>query len=285
MKKPAGFLGLVLLMICCFLIRGKVSKTPKRLEAPRKEVLEKSSMREKETGQVKLTIVYDNNLYDERLGTGWGFGCLVEAFGKNILFDTGADSPTLLANMETLGIDPKEIDILVLSHIHGDHVGGIWGVLEANSKVTVFLPQSFPASFKEKIKSYGADFVDIFGPTEIGSAVFSTGELGEGIEEQSLVVKTKRGLVIITGCAHPGVVNIVKKAKELFGEKIYLVLGGFHLGGVSDSEILGIIKDLKALGVQKSAPCHCSGDRARELFGKEFGDNYLEVGVGKEIRL
>jgi len=232
-----------------------------------------------------ITIVYDNNEYDKNLKTAWGFSCLVELENKNILFDTGGDSPTLLSNMEKLKIDPKKFDMIVLSHIHGDHTGGLTGVLEINPDVTVYVPKSFSNSFKDEIKSYGATFVEVSGPTKILDGVYTTGELGTWIKEQSMIIKTDKGLVVITGCAHPGIVNIVRKAKEITKEDIYLVTGGFHLGSASDADLTQIINAFRELGVKKVGPCHCSGDRCRELFEEEYKDDFIEVGVGKIIKI
>lgn len=241
------------------------------------------------TGLVKLELnlitVYDNYQYEPSLKTGWGFACLIKFKDENILFDTGADSPTLLYNLGKLGIDPKEIKTIFLSHIHQDHVGGLFGVLERNAGVEVFLPASFPRDFKEKIKSYGAKVIEISKPTKIADGLYSTGEMGILLKEQSLIVKTEKGLVIITGCAHPGIVNILKKAKEIHPEEIYLVLGGFHLNAASDSGLKSIVKSFKELGVKKAAPCHCSGDRCRELFRQEYNKDFIENGVGRIINL
>lgn len=288
MKKPTLFLGVILVVGICYLFmqtRNLKTSQEKILEKPEEEPSEEIPVEKETIPEIKLTIVYDNNIYDNRLRTGWGFGCLVETGDKNILFDTGADAETLLSNMEILEIDPKSIDIIVLSHIHGDHVGGLFGVLERNSEVEVFLPSSFPQSFKDRVKSFGAMVVEVSGSTQITDGVLTTGEMGTLIKEQALVLKTEEGLIIITGCAHPGVVNIVKKAKEIIGEEVFLVLGGFHLSGASDSELRSIIKDFRVFRVQKAAPCHCSGDRCRELFKKEYRDDYIEVGVGKIIEL
>jgi 7,8-dihydropterin-6-yl-methyl-4-(beta-D-ribofuranosyl)aminobenzene 5'-phosphate synthase len=120
---------------------------------------------------------------------------------------------------------------------------------------------------------------------EICQFVYSTGELGDGIKEQSLVIETAQGLVVITGCAHPGVVNIVRQAKELAGGEVYLVLGGFHLGNTSTAEITGIIEDFQQLGVQKAAPCHCSGDVARRLFDEAYGEDFNPAGVGSRLEV
>lgn len=242
----------------------------------------------KENGErqkmVKVTVVYDNHEFDERLRTGFGFSCVVETADKRILFDTGGDSPTLLHNMEELGIDPREIDIIVLSHIHGDHVGGLMGALGARPGVRVYVPKSFPDGFKDEMKAHGAFPVEVSNPVEISNGVYTTGELGTWIKEQSLIVKTKRGLVVITGCAHPGIVNVVRRAKEVVEGEVCLV-GGFHLSGASDGEVQNMIKSLKELGVKKVAPCHCTGDRAIKVFEREYGNNFIRTGVGRTIEI
>jgi 7,8-dihydropterin-6-yl-methyl-4-(beta-D-ribofuranosyl)aminobenzene 5'-phosphate synthase len=240
-------------------------------------------MNDKTMKNTEITIIYDNYEYDNKLSTGWCFSCLIR--DKNILFDTGCDSSILLDNMKNLGISPKEIDSIVLSHIHGDHTGGLTGVLEINPNVTVYVPQSFPVSFKDEIKSYGSNVMDISDPTKICNGVYSTGEMGTWIKEQALMLRTEKGLVIITGCAHPGVVDMIKRAKEVTKESIYLVIGGFHLGGASDADLMQIINAFRELGVKKVGPCHCSGNRCRELFEEEYGDDFVEVGVGKIIEV
>lgn len=234
---------------------------------------------------VTIAVTYDNNPYDDRLRTAWGFSCLVRLPELTILFDTGGDSSILLHNMEQLQIDPKEIDIVVLSHIHGDHVGGLGGILSQNSDVVVYLPASFPQSLKEDVRRYGAEVQEVDEPRELFDGVYTTGELDGGIREQSLIVKTDEGLVIITGCAHPGVVNIVRKARELAGDKVYLLIGGFHLGGASAAEVESIIDSFQQMRVERVAPCHCSGDRARTLFREHYGEGYIECGAGRRIAL
>ena len=191
---------------------------------------------------ISITTVYDNYQVDPKLTTSWGFGCVIRTPKKAILFDTGGDSSVLLSNMEKMNIDPKDIDVVVISHIHGDHVGGLNGFLERNGKVKVYIPASFPDSWKKKIKSFGTTYEDVKDSVQISGGVYTTGEMGTWIKEQSLVLNTKEGLIVITGCAHPGVVNIAKKAKQILADKnIYLVMGGFHLGSASDSKLRSII--------------------------------------------
>ena len=233
--------------------------------------------------EVTITIVYDNNEYDNRLTTAWGFSCMVKLPEETILFDTGGDGIILLSNMAKLGIKPGEIDTMVLSHVHGDHTGGLNEFLEQNSQITVYMPLSFPQRMKQNVESYGANVMELHEPQELLEGVFTTGELDGGVREQSLLVRTSKGLVVITGCAHPGILNIVKRAKEITGGNIYLVTGGFHLAGASLSQINYIAESVRKLGVEKVAPCHCTGDKARKVFKDHFGENYIESGVGKEI--
>ena len=232
---------------------------------------------------ITVTVLYDNNPYRMDVAAGWGFSCVLKGPEKAILFDTGGNGTLLLGNMRALGIQPTEIGIIVLSHIHGDHVGGLFSFLRENSKVTAYLPQSFPMDFKEKIRSYGTEVVEINKAAGICRNVYSTGELGVYLEEQALIVNTDGGLIIITGCAHPGIVNVVEKAKEVISKEVLLVSGGFHLLGNSEYEIQEVASRLKALGVEYVGPCHCSGDPARALFKKEWGRSFLDVGVGRVI--
>jgi 7,8-dihydropterin-6-yl-methyl-4-(beta-D-ribofuranosyl)aminobenzene 5'-phosphate synthase len=232
-----------------------------------------------------ITVVYDNYPYKKGLKTAWGFSCLVRGWDKTILFDTGGNGHLLLANMEELDIDPQEIEMVVLSHIHGDHVGGLAPLLQRHHKVTVVIPPSFPTDFKAEIRRFGSLVQEAEGFTEICRDVYSTGEMGTRIKEQSLVLRTAQGLIVITGCAHPGVVQIAEATKAHFKEAILLVMGGFHLSGKSRREIQGIVAKLRALGVKNVGPCHCSGEMAREIFHERYGTACVPVGVGMEIRI
>jgi 7,8-dihydropterin-6-yl-methyl-4-(beta-D-ribofuranosyl)aminobenzene 5'-phosphate synthase len=229
---------------------------------------------------VSITVVYDNNAYDPRLQTAWGFGCLIKRGETTILFDTGGDGAVLLSNMAALDLEPRDVDVVVLSHIHGDHTGGLSSLLASGAQPTVYVPRSFPASFKARVRAQ-ANLVEVGEAVEITDGVYTSGEMGSGLIEQALVLSTAQGLVVVTGCAHPGVVEMVRRAKEVGGDEIYLVLGGFHLGGASKGKIEEIIADFQRLGVQTVAPCHCTGGRALSLFREAFGEDFIRNGVGK----
>jgi 7,8-dihydropterin-6-yl-methyl-4-(beta-D-ribofuranosyl)aminobenzene 5'-phosphate synthase len=229
---------------------------------------------------VTITVVYDNNRYDSRLQTAWGFGCLVETEKATILFDTGGDGPKLLSNMATLGFEPQSVEVVVLSHMHGDHTGGLGALLGTGARPTVYVPHSFPAGFKADVRSLTA-LEEVTGPAEILPGVYTTGEVGSGIVEQALVVETGAGLVIVTGCAHPGIVEMVRRAKEAVAGEVRLVMGGFHLGDAGRARIEAIIADFRELGVQRVAPSHCTGDRARQMFAEAYGDDCTLSGVGQ----
>ena len=234
--------------------------------------------------EMTITVVYDNNPYKQGLETGWGFSCLITGTEKIILFDTGRDH-SLLNNMEKLAIEPSSIDTVVLSHIHGDHTGGLNSFLEKNSGVTVYLPKSFPKKFKDNVRSCEAKIVAVEQSLKICENVYSTGQLGKWIKEQSLIIRTEAGLIVIAGCAHPGIVKIVNTAKELLKDDILLVMGGFHLEWATKGKIEKIISTFRQLNVHYADPCHGSGDKARRLFEKHFCKNYINIGAGKVITM
>ena len=213
---------------------------------------------------MKLTVVYDNEVKKEGLRRGYGFSCFIEAENMpSVLFDTGGDSPTLLHNMKELSIDPKDIGIIVISHAHGDHAGGLSRILQMNETAELYLPASFgELTLPRKI-------ITVKGATQICEDVFSTGEL-MGIE-QSLAVKTDKGILVVTGCAHPGVVNILKAARK-FG-KLHGILGGFH--GFREFEALK--------GLSFICPCHCTA--YKEEIRQLYPNRALECGAGLVVEL
>jgi len=238
-----------------------------------------------EQEQVRLNVVFNNLPYKAGLQTGWGFACLIDSLDKVVLFDTVGNGDILLSNMQRLGLDAQAVEAVVLSHIHGDHTGGLGTLLARNPDVTVYIPESFPASFQREVMQLGAAIETVSEPRQLLDRVHSTGEMNHGIKEQALIVDTPRGLILITGCAHPNVADIAHQAQTYMGKNIYLLMGGFHLAGRSGAEIRAIIKRLQALGVRKVAPSHCTGDNVIGLFRKAWKDDFVEGGLGAAIQV
>ena len=212
---------------------------------------------------MKLTIIYDNTSFREDLKPDWGFSALIELNnGRKMLFDTGANGEILLNNMKKLNIDPKDIQDVFISHYHWDHTSGLALFLEENSNVKLWIPLSFKV--QEKVK----DIVEIKNPMELYNGVYSTGEL-DGIE-QSLCIKTERGIVVIVGCSHPDMKHILKTA-SIFGD-LYGIIGGMH--GTDP-------KSLK--GLKLICPTHCT------MYKKEikalYPKSYVEGGAGVVIKI
>jgi 7,8-dihydropterin-6-yl-methyl-4-(beta-D-ribofuranosyl)aminobenzene 5'-phosphate synthase len=235
--------------------------------------------------ELTITVVHDNNPCVAGLRTAWGFAAYIAGARRNVLFDTGSDGSLLLENLDTLHIDPAGIDALILSHVHGDHAGGLAGLLQANPRVEVYLPASFPDRIKELVRAVGAAVVEVDGPRQICESVYTIGALGRRIQEQALAIRTSRGLVVLTGCAHPGVVPMVDAARRLYGDDLLLVMGGFHLEWAMSGKVERIIAEFRRLGVRYVAPTHCSGEKARQRFEERFGQGFITVGVGKTLAL
>jgi len=213
---------------------------------------------------MKITIVYDNCLSKPGLRTGWGFSSLIETdYAPPLLFDTGADGATLLYNMEQLGIDPRRIGVIVISHAHGDHTGGLSKILEINKNAEIYVPASTVTQIP------GRQVVRVSQPVQILEAVFSTGEL-QGIE-QSLAVKSANGVIVVAGCSHPGV-GAILDAASCHG-KVYGIVGGLH--GFHDFSRLK--------GLSLICPCHCT--QYKSELRRLFPEQYVACGSGLEMEL
>jgi len=234
---------------------------------------------------VTLTVVYDNYTLTNGTKADWGFSCLIEDMDRTVLFDTGTRGDILLGNMGILGVDPASVDAVVLSHIHRDHIGGLDAVLNRRPDISVYFGDSFPAAVDHHVSERGARPIRVRGPVEICPRVFSTGEIEGPPPEQSLILDTEQGLIIVTGCSHPGIVTILKRVKELFDRDIYFVCGGFHLIGASETAVRQIVASFKTMGVKKCGPTHCTGDRAIALFRETYGKDCIPMGVGQVIRI
>jgi 7,8-dihydropterin-6-yl-methyl-4-(beta-D-ribofuranosyl)aminobenzene 5'-phosphate synthase len=215
---------------------------------------------------VKITIITDNTVHKQGLRVEWGFSCLVEAKDTpRILFDTGASGSVLLHNMKRLNIEPKTIDCVFISHGHWDHTGGLKSFLKLNNKVKLYLPQSFFSFTRPEAR----ELIKVKDSVRIYENVFSTGELSK--IEQSMGVKTERGLVVIAGCSHPGVGNILNSVKQ-FG-KVIALIGGLH--GFNDFDL---VKDLDLI-----CATHCT--QYKDKIKKLYPEKFVRGGAGEIIEI
>ena len=232
-----------------------------------------------------ITILYDNYIFAQGTKADWGFSCLIENTEKTILFDTGTDPDILIKNVNELNKDLSQIDAIVISHNHRDHTGGLFDVLKMSENIDVYLPFSTSSTYLKKVEKSAKGLFSEKDSIQICTNCYLSGELGDNIKEQSLILDTKDGLVVITGCSHPGIVDIVKRAKDLLSKEVYMVFGGFHLMKHSRELIRDIIADLKYLGVKKCGSTHCSGDEAIKMFKEAFGNNFIQLGTGQVIKI
>ena len=201
---------------------------------------------------MKITIIYDNEAIKPGLKADWGFSSLVEMDNTApLLFDTGANGAILLHNMKRLNVSPERIGIIVISHAHGDHTGGLRDILQANRSTEVYVPASYGARIP------GRKVTEVTESTQISEGIFSTGEL-KGVE-QSLAIRTGKGIVVVAGCSHPGVGEILHAASRL--GRVYGIIGGFH--GFRDFDRLR--------GLSLICPCHCTQYQSeiRQLFPEQ----------------
>jgi 7,8-dihydropterin-6-yl-methyl-4-(beta-D-ribofuranosyl)aminobenzene 5'-phosphate synthase len=237
------------------------------------------------TDPVTVTVIYDNYVHTEGMKADWGFSIVVGGLEKTVLFDTGTSPEIFEANFNKMGIDASEIDAVVFSHEHGDHIGGMSAFVKMRTGIPVIMPDAFPAGFKKKMADEGMRPVMVKEPAMICQHLYTSGVFDFPLAEQSLVLDTKKGLVVMTGCSHPGIVDMLKDIKESFSKNPYMVFGGFHLLNKSDSEMEEIIAEMKSLGVEKCGATHCTGDRQIKLIKEAFGDGYFELGVGNILTI
>ena len=268
----------------------------------------------------KITILYDAFGNDAAMKKDWGFSALIEIAGKRILFDTGNDGDIFAANVKAKGVDLANLDFVVLSHRHSDHMAGLNHVLSVNPKVKIYAPKegfgiygsSLPSSFYRKDESLppqmryydgkppevmtfgtawqGANFEPIEKTTEVAPGITLIALVSDApgtreLRELSLAVNTADGLVLLVGCSHPGIDKIVEAAAAI-NPKIHLIAGGFHLVVAPDDTIAKTVAALKdTFKVENVAPGHCTGEPTFAALKQAFGNRYIYAGVGTSLPL
>ena len=216
----------------------------------------------------------------------WGISFLV----GDVLFDTFGREDIFRENVNRFNIDLSRVKHAVISHEDWDHIAGLGDFLKTHSKTRVYICKKSGKTLKALIDSNGGIVVEVDKTRKISRNVFSLGQMradtGRGIlYEQALVVKSSHGFSVITGCAHPGIVRIVRRAIKIFGGRIYAVCGGFHMKNNTQEDNLKIIAELQALGVKKVIPLHCTGAAAHQLFRKTYKRGFTPLREGQAVSL
>lgn len=259
--------------------------------------------------RLRITVLSTMLAGNLQKGIGeWGFAALVEVDGRRLLFDTGQRPTTVRENARELGIDLTEVTEVVLSHHHGDHVGGLLTLRRAVADTTpaalsrVHLARGAftsrgPAdgggdenpllALRAAYEATGGKFSEHSGPAELLPSVWFTGPIPrphadeqpvppgwvlrgpEGAlvpdatpEDAALVFDTARGLVVLMGCGHAGLINTLEYARIITGRPeapIHAITGGFHLASASDASFAWTAERLRALGVRHIHGAHCTG--------------------------
>lgn len=268
----------------------------------------------------QITVLYDAFGNVAGMKKDWGFSALVEIGGRRVLFDTGNNPNVFAENVKAAGIDLGKLDFVVMSHRHGDHMGGLTYLLAKNPNVKIYAPQegfgvygaSLPGSFYRKDESLpremryyegeppevlrfgaawpNANIVLIDKTTEVAPGVRLIAQISDApgtkeLKELSLAIDTPQGIVLIVGCSHPGIEAIVAEATAI-NPRIRLVAGGFHLVTAQDPAIERAVAALHdTYKVERIAPGHCSGEHTFAAFKQTFGDKYEYAGVGTVVQL
>lgn len=244
---------------------------------------------------ISFTILYnDVQLNDQFIGDQ-GFSCLMKIGEHSYLFDGGRIEDYLERNAERLDIDYSKIEFIFLSHLHSDHIGGLPGIIEKCNRPVLYLPLTFPNNQTTRGRSYVTeklkqikksveDVTHIKHPGLLRDCFYSTGMLEAETYEQALIINTTNGIIVITGCSHPEILEIVKRAKSLLKKEVYFILGGFHLAIMDSQQVKNIACELRSL-TKYIAPCHCTGIKAQQIFKEIFKEDYIEIKVGMTFKL
>lgn len=230
-----------------------------------------------------FTIVYNNIPSNKNLKTQWGYSAWIEIGNEVILFDTGTKAELLQENLKKLELDAARISVIAISHEHNDHTGGLESVLkQVNDGTMVYLPNDFNPALKKEFSKIKFIVNDKY--QEIITGVWLSNifiDHNRGIREQALVLEKGEMVIMITGCAHPGIVEMCESVKKYFPDKtLELVTGGFHLMRSSEEQVYQISNRIKQLGFKKVAPSHCTGDHSILIFKEAWEEDFVQLNLG-----
>lgn len=229
---------------------------------------------------MKLQVICENESAVEGFKPAWGFACMI---GEDILFDTGESASVLFHNLEQAGVRPEDIKTVVVSHEDWDHVGGLMALVERNPSIRVVLHTAFGPGVITSLQRSGTELTLTETFTELSEGIFVTGPYPT--REQALVIRSKAGLVVVTGCAHPDIVEILRNIHDNMDGPIDLVFGGFHLLEQTKAETLKTVEAFHQMGVRRTGPCHCTGPEAIQVFKEQYGDDFLDIAAGSTIEI
>ena len=267
----------------------------------------------------KITVIYDAFGKPSAMQKDWGFAALIEYNGKRILFDTGNNAEIFAQNVKAKGVDLTKLDFVVMSHRHGDHIGGLNYLLSVNPKVKIYTPKegfgvfggALPGTFYRRDESlppemryyngappetmrFGTpwpqgNFTWVDKTTEVAPGIhliYLTGNWGTlELSELSLAIDTPEGVIVVHGCGHTKIEKIVEAATAI-NKRIHLLVGGHHLLLAPDPEIQRIVTSLHdTWKVEWIAPGHCTGEPMFAALKRAFGDRYLYAGLGTVLNL
>ncbi|MFH1768042.1 MAG: MBL fold metallo-hydrolase [Candidatus Omnitrophota bacterium] len=236
---------------------------------------------------MKARIIFDKDSINGDFFKGWGVSFLID---NDILFDTGENFDYLNQNFSRMGVDLRSIKKIVISHEHWDHTSGLWEIIKDNKDIIVYGCLNFSDRFKNKVKAAGAKLVMVKDFCLIGKNIYSSGEVlsnykGANIPEQSLVILTDSDVVLVCGCAHAGILDLIGRVQDSLNKQVTFVLGGLHLLDKDRRTLDYIVKKMLSGGVRKIAPSHCTGYDAVFLLKEYYKDNYIEVKAGGDIEI
>jgi len=209
--------------------------------------------------------------------SGWGLSLYIVADNITILFDFGPSPEALLHNAKMLNLDLCHVDFYVLSHEHFDHLGGIVAIARQCRIGTVYVPAHVSTNVVKYLLKLGLNVVKVEKLHVLSPGVYIV-EFRQPLAEQVLAINVcGRGLVVFTGCAHPGILNIVEKLKETIKKPIYGIIGGLHLIGKPEAEVRKIVQELVKENVSIIVPPHCSGKTIHEILSTNYPDHYIRL--------